>query len=128
MAWGDRIARLESTQNGKLLAEMRAQANVIKDRLYYFGGVADKIECPVIPLDRRSVLNYLSPVGFSALSLATSTVRTCREWPGTLTPPWPRRASRPIRFRRVPRAATPRTRSHDRRCGMVARRKRDEVR
>ena len=39
MAWGekiaanaDKIARLESTQNGKLLAEMRAQANVIRRR------------------------------------------------------------------------------------------------
>jgi acyl-CoA reductase-like NAD-dependent aldehyde dehydrogenase len=65
MAWGDRIAanaeaiaRLETLQNGKLLAEMRAQANVVKDWLYYFGGLADKVEGRVIPLDRQSVLNY----------------------------------------------------------------------
>lgn len=65
MAWGDKIAqhseqiaRLESAQNGKLLAEMKAQANVVKDWLYYFGGLADKIEGRVIPLERRSVLNY----------------------------------------------------------------------
>ncbi|HET9580395.1 MAG TPA: aldehyde dehydrogenase [Usitatibacter sp.] len=65
MAWGDRIAdnaeaiaAMESQQNGKLIAEMRAQARVVKDFLYYFGGLADKIEGRVIPLDRQSVLNY----------------------------------------------------------------------
>jgi len=65
MAWGEKIAahaeaiaRLETSQNGKLLAEMRAQANVVRDWLYYFGGLADKIEGRVIPLDRQSVLNY----------------------------------------------------------------------
>src|SRR5207237_10805314 len=65
MAWGDRIAEnaeaiasLETQQNGKLIAEMRAQARVVKDFLYYFGGLADKVEGRVIPLDRTSVLNY----------------------------------------------------------------------
>ena len=65
MAWGDRIAEnaeaialLETEQNGKLIAEMRAQAKAVKDFLYYFGGLADKIEGRVIPLDRTSVLNY----------------------------------------------------------------------
>ncbi|OGB00025.1 MAG: carnitine dehydratase [Burkholderiales bacterium RIFCSPHIGHO2_12_FULL_61_11] len=76
MVWGekiaanaDKIARLESTQNGKLLAEMRAQANVIRDWLYYFGGLADKIEGRVIPLERQSVLNYTlrEPLGVVAV-------------------------------------------------------------
>ena len=65
MAWGDRIAdnaetvgRLETAQNGKLLAEMKAQATVVRDWLYYFGGLADKIEGRVIPLERQSILNY----------------------------------------------------------------------
>jgi aldehyde dehydrogenase (NAD+) len=65
MAWGEKIAassekiaRMESAQNGKLVAEMRAQANVVKEWLYYFGGLADKIEGRVIPLERQSVLNY----------------------------------------------------------------------
>src|SRR5262245_50093174 len=62
MAWGDRIAEraeaiaaMETQQNGKLIAEMRAQARVVKDFLYYFGGLADKVEGRVIPLDRQSV-------------------------------------------------------------------------
>jgi acyl-CoA reductase-like NAD-dependent aldehyde dehydrogenase len=65
MAWGEKIAgnaetiaRLETSQNGKLVAEMRAQANVVRDWLYYFGGLADKVEGRLIPLDRQSVLNY----------------------------------------------------------------------
>jgi len=65
MAWGERIAEnaeqiaaMETQQNGKLIAEMRAQAKVVRDFLYYFGGLADKIEGRVIPLDRTSVLNY----------------------------------------------------------------------
>ena len=65
MAWGDRIAdnaesiaRLETRQNGKLVAEMRAQAKAVKDYLYYYGGLADKVEGRVIPVERASVLNY----------------------------------------------------------------------
>jgi acyl-CoA reductase-like NAD-dependent aldehyde dehydrogenase len=40
------------------IAEMRAQAKVVKDWLYYYGGLADKIEGRVIPIERASVLNY----------------------------------------------------------------------
>jgi aldehyde dehydrogenase (NAD+) len=65
MRWGDRIAdsaekiaRLETRQNGKLLAEMHAQAKAAPNWLYYYGGLCDKIEGAVIPLERSSVLNY----------------------------------------------------------------------
>jgi acyl-CoA reductase-like NAD-dependent aldehyde dehydrogenase len=65
MKWGDviaehadRIATIETEQNGKLFAEMRAQARIAQEWLYYFGGLADKIEGTVIPLDRQSIFNY----------------------------------------------------------------------
>jgi acyl-CoA reductase-like NAD-dependent aldehyde dehydrogenase len=65
MTWGeviaahaDRIAAIETEQNGKLFAEMRAQARIAQDWLYYFGGLADKIEGAVIPLDRQTIFNY----------------------------------------------------------------------
>src|SRR5829696_8606606 len=65
MKWGekiaehaDRIAAIETGQNGKLFAEMRAQARIALDWLYYFGGLADKIEGTVIPLDRQTIFNY----------------------------------------------------------------------
>lgn len=75
MRWGDAIAaeaetigRLESTQNGKLPGEMILQARIVADWLYYYGGLADKMEGRVIPLDRTSVLNYTrrEPLGVVA--------------------------------------------------------------
>jgi acyl-CoA reductase-like NAD-dependent aldehyde dehydrogenase len=65
MRWADAIGanaetigRLETSQNGKLLSEMVLQARIVPDWLYYYGGLADKVEGRVIPLDRTSVLNY----------------------------------------------------------------------
>ncbi|MDX6409328.1 MAG: (Z)-2-((N-methylformamido)methylene)-5-hydroxybutyrolactone dehydrogenase [Gaiellaceae bacterium] len=75
MRWADLIAEhaediaeVEVRDNGKLYKEMLAQLRVIPDWLYYFGGLADKVEGRVIPLDNTSVLNYtlrepLGPVG-----------------------------------------------------------------
>jgi aldehyde dehydrogenase (NAD+) len=54
----DELAALETRQNGKLLREMAGQARMVPEWLYYFGGLADKVEGSVIPLDRQSVLNY----------------------------------------------------------------------
>ncbi len=54
----EQIAQVEVADNGKLYKEMLAQLRVIPDWLYYFGGLADKVEGRVIPLDRTSVLNY----------------------------------------------------------------------
>lgn len=76
MRWGEAIAkqaeyigRLESTQNGKLLAEMQMQAQVARDWLAYYGGLADKVEGAVIPLQQQSVLNYTlkEPLGVVAV-------------------------------------------------------------
>ena len=62
MRWGDliaenaeRIATMETQQNGKLIAEMRLQARIVQDWLYYFGGLADKIEGAVIPIDKPDI-------------------------------------------------------------------------
>ncbi|MFL5946791.1 MAG: aldehyde dehydrogenase [Gaiellaceae bacterium] len=75
MRWADliaeqaeEIAAVEVRDNGKLYTEMVAQLRAIPDWLYYFGGLADKIEGRVIPLDKTSVLNYtlrepLGPIG-----------------------------------------------------------------
>ena len=54
----EEIAAVEVADNGKLYKEMLAQLGAIPDWLYYFGGLADKVEGRVIPLDRTSVLNY----------------------------------------------------------------------
>lgn len=75
MRWGDaiaadaeRIGRLECIQNGKLPDEMILQAKIVCEWLYYYGGLADKIEGRTIPLPRTSVLNYTrrEPLGVVA--------------------------------------------------------------
>jgi acyl-CoA reductase-like NAD-dependent aldehyde dehydrogenase len=54
----EEIAQVEVRDNGKLYKEMLAQLRAIPDWLYYYGGLADKIEGRVVPLDKTSVLNY----------------------------------------------------------------------
>ena len=64
----DRLATIESTDNGKLFAEMRAQLNYIPQWFYYFGGLADKVEGRVIPIDKPGVFNFTreEPLGVIA--------------------------------------------------------------
>jgi aldehyde dehydrogenase (NAD+) len=65
----EEIAAVEVRDNGKLYKEMVAQLRVIPEWLYYFGGLADKVEGRTIPLDRTSVLNYTlrEPLGVVAI-------------------------------------------------------------
>jgi (Z)-2-((N-methylformamido)methylene)-5-hydroxybutyrolactone dehydrogenase len=64
----DRLAEIETTDNGKLLAEMRTQLKYIPQWLHYFGGLADKIEGRVIPIDKPGVFNFTreEPLGVIA--------------------------------------------------------------
>ena len=64
----ERLGQIESTDNGKLIAEMRGQLNYIPQWFYYFGGLADKIEGRVIPIDKPGVFNYTreEPLGVVA--------------------------------------------------------------
>ena len=54
----ERLATIESTDNGKLCAEMRGQLNYVPQWYRYFGGLADKIEGRVIPIDKPGVFNF----------------------------------------------------------------------
>jgi acyl-CoA reductase-like NAD-dependent aldehyde dehydrogenase len=54
----ERLAGLETRENGKLHREMVAQMKLVPKWLRYFAGLADKIEGTTIPLDRRSIVNY----------------------------------------------------------------------
>jgi (Z)-2-((N-methylformamido)methylene)-5-hydroxybutyrolactone dehydrogenase len=64
----ERLAEIETTDNGKLIAEMRTQLNYIPQWFHYFGGLADKIEGRVIPIDRTGVFNFTreEPLGVIA--------------------------------------------------------------
>src|ERR1022692_3920337 len=67
-AEADQLAEIETTDNGKLLAEMRTQLNYIPQWFHYFGGLADKIEGRVIPIDKPGVFNFTreEPLGVIA--------------------------------------------------------------
>jgi aldehyde dehydrogenase (NAD+) len=64
----ERLAQIETQDNGKLIAEMRAQLRYIPQWYHYFGGLADKIEGRVIPIDKPGVFNFTreEPLGVIA--------------------------------------------------------------
>lgn len=64
-----RLAEMEVRDNGKLLSEMRAQMNYLPQWFHYFGGLADKIEGRVIPLDKKGYFNFTrrEPLGVVAI-------------------------------------------------------------
>ena len=70
----ERLAALDTAQNGKIYVEVVAQIKAMRDWMYYYGGLADKIEGAVIPLDQTSVLNRSEErrVGKECVSLCRS--------------------------------------------------------
>lgn len=64
----ERIAAIETRDNGKLLAEMTAQLRYIPEWFRYFGGLADKIEGAVLPIDKAGMFTFTrrEPLGVIA--------------------------------------------------------------
>lgn len=64
----DRLAALETRDNGKLIAEMGAQLRYIPEWFRYFGGLADKIEGAVLPIDKPGMFAFTrrEPLGVIA--------------------------------------------------------------
>jgi aldehyde dehydrogenase (NAD+) len=64
----DRLAEIEVRDNGKLIAEMSAQCKYLPQWYHYYGGLADKIEGAVIPIDKPGHFNYTlwEPLGVVA--------------------------------------------------------------
>lgn len=63
-----RLAEIEVRDNGKLWAEMSAQLNYIPRWFHYFGGLADKIEGRVTPIDKKGYFHFTrrEPLGVVA--------------------------------------------------------------
>lgn len=61
----ERLAEVEVRDNGKLMAEMRSQVNYHPEWWRYFGGLADKIEGSVMPIDKPDMFAFTrhEPVG-----------------------------------------------------------------
>lgn len=52
------LAEIEVNDNGKLIAEMAGQLGYIPRWYDYFGGMADKIQGTVIPIDKPDMMNF----------------------------------------------------------------------
>ena len=52
------LAKVEVQDNGKLFAEMHLQLRYAPQWYYYFGGLADKIEGSVIPIEKPDTFTY----------------------------------------------------------------------
>jgi len=65
----DLLAGLEVRDNGKLLAEMRGQVSYLPEWFRYYGGLSDKIEGTVIPLDKPGYFTFTrrEPLGVVAI-------------------------------------------------------------
>jgi (Z)-2-((N-methylformamido)methylene)-5-hydroxybutyrolactone dehydrogenase len=50
-----RLAELEVRDNGKLFSEMHGQLSYLPQWYHYYGGLADKVEGTVVPMDRRAI-------------------------------------------------------------------------
>lgn len=67
-AEAERLARIESMDNGKLLAESLAQLRYAPQWFRYFGGLADKVEGAVLPIDKPGMFAFTrrEPLGVVA--------------------------------------------------------------
>jgi acyl-CoA reductase-like NAD-dependent aldehyde dehydrogenase len=67
-AQAEDLAQTEVRDNGKLIAEMLGQTQYVPQWYYYFGGLADKVEGGVLPIDKAGVFNFTrwEPLGVVA--------------------------------------------------------------
>ena len=65
----ERLAQIETHDNGKLIAEMRAQLGYLPAYYRYFAGLADKIEGSVLPIDKPLMHAFTrrEPLGVKSL-------------------------------------------------------------
>ncbi|MGH7112243.1 MAG: aldehyde dehydrogenase family protein [Stellaceae bacterium] len=77
------LAATEVRDNGKLIAEMLGQTRYVPQWYYYYGGLADKIEGGVIPIDKTGVFNYTrwEPLGVVAAIVPWNSARLLRRAP-----------------------------------------------
>lgn len=54
----EKIAIIESRDNGKTISDTISQMKYLPEYFYYFGGLCDKIEGSVIPIDKKGIFAY----------------------------------------------------------------------
>jgi aldehyde dehydrogenase (NAD+) len=76
------LVRVESRDNGKSRAELRAALRTMAEWYRYYGGLADKVAGEVIPVDRPACLNYTvhEPYGVVAAILPWNSPLRLAAW------------------------------------------------
>lgn len=71
-AEADKLARIDSTDNGKVIRETSAQMRFAARNYRYFAGYADKLQGNTIPLDNGDMFDYtlVEPLGVAVLITA----------------------------------------------------------
>ncbi|OWT61738.1 aldehyde dehydrogenase [Candidimonas nitroreducens] len=77
-----RLAEIEVRDNGKLLTEMLAQLRYLPQWFYYYGGLADKMEGGVLPIDKADHFVYTAwePLGVVAAITAWNSPLLLLTW------------------------------------------------
>ena len=65
------LARFESQDNGKLLREMKGQLQGLPEYLYYYAGLADKVQGSQIPTNSPEVINFTQREALGVVGLIT---------------------------------------------------------
>jgi acyl-CoA reductase-like NAD-dependent aldehyde dehydrogenase len=68
----DRVGTLESTDNGKIVRETRAQMRFVARTFRFFAGYADKLFGKVIPLDRPELFDYATTEPLGVIGIITA--------------------------------------------------------
>lgn len=68
----DALAKIETTDNGKVIRETRPQVSFAARNYRYFAGLADKIQGETIPLDNPDLFDFtlIEPIGVAVLITA----------------------------------------------------------
>lgn len=76
------LARIEVQDNGKLMAEMAAQLRYVPQWFHYYGGLCDKLEGAVLPIDKPGVFAYTrrEPLGVCAAITAWNSPILLATW------------------------------------------------
>jgi aldehyde dehydrogenase (NAD+) len=76
------LARIEVRDNGKLISEMLAQMKYMPEWYYYYGGLADKIQGAVVPVDKPDTFTYTlrEPVGVCAFIMPWNSPLLLAAW------------------------------------------------
>ncbi len=67
----EELSLIETKDNGKLISEMSAQVGYLAKWFRYYGGLCDKIEGAVLPIDKPGVFNYTTPEPLGVIAAIT---------------------------------------------------------